>query len=421
MQKENAAQRGQTAYIIQAALEHLVALLVSGSFLATLTKELGFSDGLTGIVSSIISLGCLFQLLTVFVRRRIKTTVIGFSFVCQILFLLLYVIPLTGAAKPIKTVLFVGAIVLAYLIYNLIHPQKTNWLMGTVGDGKRGVFTATKEMVSLAAGIGFSFGMGELVDYFAARGQIRTAFLLCAIVIFVLMMSHALSLFFVPAQTDKEGTNHSIKNGFSLLLRNKNLRAAVTVSLLYNVAAFAFRPFLGSYNIKELGFSLGFVAVLSTVSSVSRIAVSRQWGRYADRRGFAAMVEKCLLVLGVSWVFMGAASPSSAKWMFIIAYVFSGAAMGGINSAMTNLIYDYVPRDQCADAIAVTQAISGVAGFLTTLLVSPLVTYVQSAGNRLFGIPMYAQQVLAIIGVLVLVLATIFTRMVLIRKKGETA
>ena len=412
------SNKGQRLYIIQAAVEYLISLLVSGSFLATLTKELGFSDSLTGIVSSIISLGCLFQLLAVWVRRRIKRKVIIYSFVSQILFLLLYVIPLTGVAKPIKTALFVVSIVLAYLIYNVLHPKKTNWLMGLVGDGERGVFTASKEIVSLASGVLFSLGMGELVDFFAERGQMRVAFLLCAVVIFVLMVSHAVSLLFIPEE-DSEEKGHSIKNGFSLLLRNKNLRAAVTVSVLYNIAGYAVRPFLGSYQIKELGFGLGFVAILSMISSVSRIAVSRRWGRYADRRGFADMVEKCLLVLGAAWVFVSLANPSIGIWVMPVYCVLSGVAMGGINSAMTNLVYDYVPREHCADALAVTQAVAGVAGFLTTLVVSPLVTYIQVAGNRLFGISIYAQQFLAIVGIVVLVIAAIFTRIVLIRKRGE--
>ena len=145
-------------YIIQAAVEYLVSILVTGAFLATITKELGFSDGLTGIVSAIISLGCLFQLLSVTIRRNVKRTVIVLSLTNQVLFLLLYVIPLSGAAKPVKTVTFVVSIVLAYLIYNIIHPKKFNWLMSTVEDGHRGTFTATKEIVSLISGVAFSFG-----------------------------------------------------------------------------------------------------------------------------------------------------------------------------------------------------------------------------------------------------------------------
>ena len=59
-------KRSQLMYMLEAALEYFIAILVSGSYLATLTKELGLSDSLTGLLSSIISLGCLFQLLSIF-------------------------------------------------------------------------------------------------------------------------------------------------------------------------------------------------------------------------------------------------------------------------------------------------------------------------------------------------------------------
>lgn len=412
-------KRAQRLYIIQAAVEYLVSLLVSGSFLATLTNELGFSDSLTGILSSVISLGCLFQLLSVFLpRRRTKPLVVWLSIANQVLFLLLYVIPLTGASKPIKTALFVVAIVLAYVIYNMVHPQKTNWLMSSVGDGERGIFTANKEIVSLVAGMVFSYGMGKWVDHLAAKGDMRAAFSVCAIVLFVLTAAHTVSLFFVSEKYEIGG-KHSVKNGFLLLARNKELRAAVAVSVLYNVAAYTVRPFLGSYQIKELGFGLGFVGILSIVSAAARVLVSHRWGRYADRRGFAAMVEKCFLVLGAAWLCLVFATPSIGTVTILAYYIFNGVAMGGINSAMTNLIYDYVPREHCADAIAVTQAVAGVAGFLSTLLVSPIVTCVQSAGNRLWGLPIYAQQLLAAIGVVITLVAVIFTRLVLICKKEE--
>ena len=60
---------GKNLYIIEATLEYLVSILVAGSFLATLTKQLGIRDELTGIISSFISLGCAFQLLSVFAKR----------------------------------------------------------------------------------------------------------------------------------------------------------------------------------------------------------------------------------------------------------------------------------------------------------------------------------------------------------------
>ena len=56
---------GRIMYIFEALFEYLISILVTGSFLATLTKQLNFSDSLTGILSSVISLGCLFQIISI--------------------------------------------------------------------------------------------------------------------------------------------------------------------------------------------------------------------------------------------------------------------------------------------------------------------------------------------------------------------
>ena len=178
-------RRGRILYIIEAALEYLVSILVAGSYLATLTNELGFSDSLTGILSSFISLGCLFQLLSLLVRpRRVKGLVVSLSIANQLLFLLLYVIPVVHLSPRVKTVLFVAFIFGAYFLYNLAHPKKINWLMSLVDDHHRGTFTAWKEILSLITGMAFSFGMGSLIDHFKAKNDLRTAFLLSAAVLF---------------------------------------------------------------------------------------------------------------------------------------------------------------------------------------------------------------------------------------------
>ena len=90
--------------------------------------------------------------------------------------------------------------------------------------------------------------------------------------------------------------------------------------------------------------------------------------------------------------------------------------MGGINSSLTNMVYDYVPRDQCAEAIAVTQATAGVVGFLTTVCISPVVTAIQKAGNTVLGISAYAQQVLAAVACVITLVIVAYVRLMLIRK-----
>ena len=108
---KDAVKRSQGYYIIQAALEYFVAILVSGSYLATLTAYLGISDGVTGIISSIISLGCVFQLMSVFLKRkRGKKPVVWFSILNILLFMLLYFVPLAGFGDELKIVLFITMI-----------------------------------------------------------------------------------------------------------------------------------------------------------------------------------------------------------------------------------------------------------------------------------------------------------------------
>jgi len=411
-----AYRRGRQMHIIQAALEYLISILFTGSFLATLTGHLGMPDSLTGILSSVISLGCVFQLLSVLIhRKRVKPLVITLSVLNQLLFLLLYIIPLLEIGSSARIALFIAVILLAYLIYNLIHPPKVVWFMSLVDDRTRGSFTATKEIVSLISGMLFSFLMGVLVDHFVDIGQMKTAFALSALVLLVLTGSHTVTMLLtVEPVSDTPGKQSS--GSLISVLRDPKIWRIAAVSVFYYMATYASQPFFGTYQINELGFSLKLVSLLAMLGSVIRILVSRAWGRYADRRSFAVMVEKCFLVLALSLLCAMLAVPANGKLMFALYYICHGIALGGINSAMTNLVFDYAPPEKRSDSLAVSQAVSGLAGFLTTLAVSPLISNIQLNGNRFLGLPVYAQQVASAISLALLIAGALYTRLVIIRR-----
>ena len=409
-------KRSRRFYIAEAALEYLIAILVAGSFLATLTKELGFSDSLTGILSSFISLGCLFQLLSVALRpKKVKGVVIGLSVANQLLFMMLYVVPVFPVDRNVKIGLFILFIFAAYLLYYIAHPKKVNWLMSLVADGNRGSFTANKEIVSLISGMVFSFVMGSVSDHYAAIGKSRTAFVIMAVVIFTLTVAHTLSMVFTVekqvAQTHTESLLHSMK----AVLQNKKVLRITLVFVMYHIAIGVCTPFYGTYQISELAFSLQFVSLLTILSGVARIFVSRFWGKYADKRSFAAMMEKCLGIMVLAFLCAAMAVPANGKLMFILYYIFYGIAMGGVNSALTNLVFDYASYETRADSLAICQAIAGIAGFLCTLAASGLVEFIQQNGNCLWGVPIYAQQVVSVAGAGLLLLTILC-----VRKVGRT-
>ena len=413
-------KRSQLMYMLEAALEYFIAILVSGSYLATLTKELGLSDSLTGLLSSIISLGCLFQLLSIFIRRtKLKPLVIVCSIINQALFMSLYLIPLTNFAKQVKVALFVVIIILAYVIYNIIHPKKIHWLMSLVDNGHRGRFTANKEILSLTAGILLSFVMSAVIDYFNENGQIRTAFILSAVVISIIMILHTLAMVFAEERELAQPHRQKLLQTIGELISNKNILRVCGVFILYNISNYASAPFYGTYQIGELGFSLKFVSAIAMCGSISRVLVSKRWGRYADKKSFAAMIEKCLIFRGVAQLFVVFTNPTTGKLTFILYYIFNGIAQGGINSALINLIYDYVPLEKRADSLAITQAVAGLVGFLTTLCISPLVSHIQRCGISLFEMSIYAQQVVSLLALLFTILTIFYIRFTLIRRKKK--
>lgn len=414
---EKRLKRGRILYILEAAIEYWISILVAGSYLATLTKELGFSDTLTGILSSIISLGCLFQLLSLAIRRtQVKKLVIVFSILNQVMFMLLYVTPLTNFTKEVKIVVFTTLIFSAFLIYNFVHPKKINWLMSLVEDSSRGIFTANKEIFSLLSGIVFSFAMGSLIDHFSESGKIKTAFALSGVVIFVLMILHSLTMILTVEKTAPKSQIKNFKQTVVALVSNKNVLQVTVIFILYYISTYVSTPFYGTYTIGELGMNLKFVSVIVMFGSMSRVVFSKFWGRFADRKSFAVMIEKCFIFLAVSQICVIFAVPTTGKVMFVLYYILHGIALGGINSALINLIFDYVPFESRADSLAITQAFAGVSGFLTTLFISPVVSHIQNNGNTIFGIPIFAQQFVTIIALIFTIIAIIYIRKKFIKK-----
>ena len=418
--QEKSLKRSRLMYIIEAALEYFFTMMVAGSFLATLTKELGLTDSLTGVLSSVVSLGCLFQLLSLLIRpKKAKKLVMILSMANQTLFTLLYIIPVINISPIVKTVLFVTFIVVAYMIFNFAHPKKINWLMSLVEDNKRGGFTANKEIVSLVSGMIFSFLMGALIDYFREVGRIKTAFILTAVVLFLIMVCHTLTMFFAVEKETPNLPRKNLKRTIGELVKNKNILRVSIVFILYYVSYYISIPFYGTYQINELGLSLTYVSAIVMCGSISRTFVSKFWGKYADKKSFTRMIEKCFIFLGLAELCVAFAVPGNGKGMFLLYYIFQGIAFGGISNALINLVFDYVTVEQRADSLAITQAIAGSTGFITTLLISPVVSFIQNNGNKVFGLSIYAQQFVSIIALVVSISAVFYIRFIFIKKSSN--
>ena len=409
---ENAVSR--LCYIIEAALEYFISLLVTGAYLARITGALGFSDSLTGILSSFVSLGCVFQLSSIRLFRNqksVKRIIIICHIVNQLFFALVYLTPILPLTGTQKTLIFLICFCTAYIISNLIAPPKVTWLMGLVPDHTRGIFTARKEIISLLGGMIFTYIMGNIIDMLDAAGSQRLSFIAGGITVFMLMLLHTLSL--LPVK-EYPSTASTAPARLRDLMSNRMYVRIVPVIIVWHIASSSATPYYGAYQIKELGFSMTFVSVLSIAYSLIRAAASPVIGKYADRTSFSRMVTLCLSIAAAAFLINSFTVPSNGRIFYTIYYCLYAVSMAGINSAMTNLVYDCVQGDNRRSALAISTALGGVSGFAATCLMSPIVDAIQRAGNRLGALTLYPAQFVSAVACAITLLLIVYLRTVVI-------
>jgi len=398
-------------YILEATFEYFIYILTAGAYLASLGTAVGLSEAAIGILTSFVSLGCGMQIVAVFIRGRIsakKFVSIG-NIINQSLYALMYLTPFFPLPNEYRSVCLIVFLLVGQLIMNVIQSHKVNWFMSLVDDHKRGVFTANKEIVSLLGGMAFTFLMGVLSDYFEAQGNDMGFFAVAAITLFGLMALHTATL--LLSKEKPETASETARIPFRELFFNKKLLKVIGFSVLWHIVNYISLPFYGTYTIGALGFSMTFVAACTTVSSLVRAAASRPVGAFADKHSFASSLIFCFCMILVGFVFMTFTAPGFTKYLYLGYIVFYGIANAGINGGTINLIYDYVPHSHRVAALALQNSVAGIAGFLATLAVSPLVDYIQARGNTFLGIHAYPQQVLSffsIIGTVLVLLYLVF-------------
>lgn len=421
-------KRSRFLFILQAAFEYLIAILmVEGTVLAELTSDLGFNTAQTGVLYSFISLGCLFQIVSMlFTKRTVKKFVMIMSIINQALFMLLYVIPEVPIAPSVKRVIFVVFIIIAYALLYIANPKNNYWRISLVETNKRGRYNAYMQMVSLVFGMAFSFGMGAMVDHYKALNQMHTAFVICALTILGLSIIHQLTLFFIielPCEEEKK--SNVLKNILSVAT-DKRVLLIAGAFVLWNAAQYSAMPFYKDFQIRAIADGgLGMSQTMSTVinviiGGVFQFAAAFPIGMVGDKISFKAMLLVCLAAMGLRSLMLIFVTPETGILFFILYNLFNAIPYVGAYCALMNIVFTSVPESRCADSFAFCQSIGGICGFLTSLIMGGVLSSVQENGNRFLGIQVtYAEQVLSVIACVLAGAAMIYVILALKKKEKE--
>jgi len=412
---KNKDKTTRIAFIVEEGFNYFMTLFVTGTLLGYLLDTIGFSDALQGIISTVSTFACGAQLFALFLNgRRKKGIVVIGTFINELAFALVYLLPIFNFSASLKTVFLLAFLIVGHIVSNAVTPSRLTWLMTSVPLESRGSFTAIKEMISLAGGIAVSLSFGRIADVFRSTDGMPTRpyYIICALALFLMAIIRTASLA-VSSEKPLTEEKTEIRKIITKIAKNKVFIKVVGVGIIWNVASAFLASFLASYLREELAFSFTVIAVISTVSSISRIIMSPIFGRLADKYSFASSMTLAFGCAAFSFLAIVFTSPGT-RWLYVLYSSVYGFSQAGINSGVINLIYDYVEPSDRAVAMGVKNALGGIVAFFVAVGAGLILSSIQAAdGIVIFGTNLYAQQFLAIIAFAITLLLIAYMRLVI--------
>ncbi len=254
----------------------------------------------------------------------------------------------------------------------------------------------------------FSYGMGTVSDYFNERGEGGTAFLITAFTLFAVSLAHLLVILSTKGGSlQVSGENRGIKSFVTSLkkLRDKTVFSLVALEVLWKSAYCISVAFYGVYQANDLAMTLRFITILTMAQALARIFASLVMGRIADKLGWHTALCICFSFAFISFVCIGTCNETNGAVMFLLYNVFFGIAMSGINGGLMNIVFDYLPGEECPSVLGLKSATSGLFGFGMTALAGVLLARIQKTGGaQIFSFTLKAQQILSFVSAILCIL-----------------
>lgn len=399
-------------YMIEALFEYFIQILVTGAYLAKLTTTIGISDSMTAILSAITTLSGLFQLISIYLAHKtpVKRWIIPCQIISQMMFCALYLIPIFGIKRHSGIIFFI-VIVFGYGIKSVCAPPKTNWFIPLVEPDKRGAYRSTLTIISVIGGTIFTYVMGIVVDNFSNSGNNRGLFITISIIIFVLVILNNVPLMLSKEKPTVIEKGKSPLSSVKQVLKNKGYTRALLCFTLFAIASGLTTPFLGTYQIKELGFSMTFIAELGIAINILWVISLYICGRISRRLSNQAMMISAYAFSIFDYLSVVFLHPSTAILLFISHRTFQTIYSSFNAIGYNNILFDLMKSsDERICALSLSTIMTGSFGFVTTLAATPLVNYIQANPIFIGDTQIYAQQLLATVSfILITVVFIIWT------------
>ncbi|NJD01618.1 MAG: MFS transporter [Ruminiclostridium sp.] len=369
-------KNSRTFLIFEGASARIIIAITSGAFLAGFASYLGAGDSFNGIIGSIPVLTFIIQFLSPLVLEKMEKRKYIITILCLIHRLLLgsmLFVPFVVKGQTVRLAVVAVIYFISFLLASFITPAAAGLIIDLVPDNIRGRYFGARESYLLGATTVFTLIMGRVLDIFKNNGNEYGGFIVMFSSVFVLTLVNIIFLSSIkepPVKRSKIELN--LRKVVTIPLKDKKFRKIVLVFLLWNIGTQMGLPFFSVYMVTGLKLNYTYIMAVGMLGTLANTLVVRLWGRLADRKSWLFVLKLSILMLSlthIAWFFV---NTSTVYALVPFIHIAGGLSWAGIGISTFNIQFIYSPEEGRTVYIGFNAALSGLMGFLSTLLGSVL-------------------------------------------------
>jgi MFS family permease len=362
-------ERGLRFLLIDAAFATAIGALNSGVVLLALALHIGASQVEIGLIAAIPLLTQMLQAPAVTLVERIRRRrliSVACVFGARLALPVYAMVPLI----PNRNVA-VGVLIAAALLHyglNAVGACSWNsWMRDLLPEGRLGAFFARRNLygtvVGAVATLLAALALGDTGRSDAGGDRVYVTLYLVGFV-FGLFSTASLARVPEPMMARRRG-RPSLRRLLIRPLRDRNFRSVLRYLASWQFAVNIATPFFTVYFVRVLGFSVGFVLVLTVVSQLANAAVVRGWGSLSDRftnKSVLRVASPLFLLCIVGMAFADEFDTTHARQAYLlILHLVMGAAGAGVGLAAGNIVIKLSPTGAATSYMATNALVGALA------------------------------------------------------------
>lgn len=352
--------RGLNLVVKDGLVAEAMTALTGGTFLVALALQLGASNFQIGLLAALPTLTNVFQLVAIWLVQRYnnrRAIAVVATLFARFPLLLIGAMPLIfSTSTSIHALIFI--LFFHYFFGSISGASWNSWMKDLVPEEKLGSFFSHRIRLTQSLNVVLSLILALGLDYVK---KYYPGFELPAYsIMFILGGLIGLTGAYLLARTPEPQSTLAKENlmrVFSKPLRDRNFRKLLVFNSGWSFAINLAAPFFSVYMMNTLKLPLSYIIGFGILGQFAGILALRAWGKYSDRYSNKTIIRIAApfyIFCIMAWSVVTIPQPYGMQLLLIgLVNMLSGAAVAGINLALTNIGLKLAPRDGAIAYISV--------------------------------------------------------------------